>query len=465
MELESYSLAEVLAVANIHPFYVPDIQYPPDARTIQAVRKLAKTLPTEVTVDLKLQPLLQKKGLYSTIKRLIDDVSPRNTYRQSIYASTTGGGFSLKPLFFATDVFENRRQRAYFGHFLRATGVISPKDWILTVHSAGELYRSLDLTLEISENAGASVLSAGNHMSPADVSKLLAEYHVNVLAGDSSQVTQIAHYISTLPQTEQDQIKLDKIIYTSETLTVAQRMHIKATLGPIKICSIFGSAEAGPWAVSSPDLSRGGAITSQADFVFDTRATQIEIMSPAIGEHDSTPCTMPEGESGLVAQTSLMRLRNPLVRYMTGDVGSLHPLPEHARSLVSKSDWPYLRVLRLEGRDRRFSFEWDGEYIEFEGLSALMDDAQLGVLQWQVALDKMEPSQEASLQIRLLCSPRKDNDALLPEEALVGCIRTYFHVYAANEHRFQITFANGLGEFEKSSTGRKVIKFVDRYSS
>lgn len=299
-------------------------------------------------------------------------------------------------------------------------------------------------------------------MSPAGVTRLLVKYHINVLAGDSSQVVQIVHYLSTLPQEERRRVKLDKVIYTSEVLTAAQRAHVMAVLGAVKICSMLGSAEAGPWAVSSPDLDDKETVTSHADFVFDTRAMLVEILDASFSEAGCNPTPLPEGEHGIIVQTSLSRLRNPVVRYVTGDVGSLHALPERARAVVPEADWPHLRVLRLEGRDRRFSFDWDGEYIVFEDLTALMNREECGILQWQVVLDKMEPSLESSLEIRLLLSPR--SELLLSEDAVVEQIRTFVHAYPANDHRFRMTFVQDLGGFERSSTGRKVIKFVDRYS-
>ncbi|KID74224.1 hypothetical protein MBR_06323, partial [Metarhizium brunneum ARSEF 3297] len=481
MAPENYTLSDVLAVAKSHPFYDQDIQYPPDSETIEKLREQSREQPE--SDGLKLQPLLRKKDLYTTIERLVNDPSPQNTYRHSIYASITGGGFGSKPLFFATDVHENRRHRAQFGELLRATGVVKHGDWILTTHCAGELYRysrppvepsarfadqqtrSLDLMLEILENAGASVLSAGNHMPPEEVIHLLIKYHINVLAGDSSQVAQLIHRISGLAPESRALLRLDKIIYTSEVLTAAQRAHIKTVLGNhVKICSIMGSAEAGPWALSNPDLTGQEAHTSQADFIFDTRAMLLEVLSPSSqqGEGGSDPAPVPEGHEGIVVQTSLSRLRNPLVRYDTGDIGSLHPLPAQARGLVPEEYWPFLRVLRFQGRDRRFSFDWDGEYLDFVDLTALLNAEACGVLQWQVILDKLEPSLESSLEIRLLRSP--PNVKLLPEQELAERIRTFVHAYSANEHRFRLVFVDGLDGFERSSTGRKVIKFIDRYN-
>ena len=306
------------------------------------------------------------------------------------------------------------------------------------------------------------MLGAGSHMPPADVVRILSDYHVNILSGDSSQVVQIVHHISTLPHEKQGKLRIQKIIYTSETLTVAQRSHIHAVLGSVSICSIMGSAEAGPYAVSNPDITGSNASEGYEDFIFDTRATLIEILPMSSSVQGGNTEPLPQGEPGIIVQTSLARLRNPVVRYITGDIGSLHPLPEHARALIPAADWPHLRILRFRGRDRRFSFEWDGEYIEFQGLATLMNNAECGILQWQVILDKMESSLEASLEIRLLCLPR--DESLLSESALVHRIETFFHVYPANNHRFQLIFLDSLAKFDLSSTGRKVIKFINRFN-
>ncbi|KAI1495907.1 hypothetical protein F5X99DRAFT_414643 [Biscogniauxia marginata] len=464
MDPDVYSLQDVLAIARIHPFYCPETEYPPNASAVDAARKRAAEL--SATIDLKLFPLLWKKDLYTTIERLVNDTSPNNTYRHSIYASITGGGFGSKPLFFATDASENRRQRATYGRLLRALGVVTPGDWVLTVHSTGELYRALDLVLEVLENAGASVLSAGNQMLAPKVAGLLAKYHINVLTGDSSQVVQIVHHISTLPREERDQIKLDKIIYTSEVLTLAQRALIGRVLGKIRICSMFASAEAGPVAASNPDIAGSSTIPGSVDFIFDTRTMLVEIFPSACTESDSSISNpLPDGEQGIVVQTSLTRLRNPLVRYVTGDIGSLHPLPDHARSLLSETGWHHLRVLRLVGRDRRFSFDWDGEYIEFGGLTSLME-MEHAVLQWQVILGTVKPSQESSIEVRVLCATLdKEEDSLSTKQRIAIRLTDFLRVYDKNCHRFQLKFVESMDGFERSETGRKVIKFIDYYNN
>ncbi|VUC28069.1 unnamed protein product [Clonostachys rosea] len=459
-----FSLAEVLAVAERHPFYAPGVQYPPHKDAILAIRE--QVAARAHTPDLSSQPLLWKSSLYKTIERLVDDTDPQNTFRQGIYASTTGGGSSPKPLFFATDVAENRQQRLAFGRFLGTVGLVTERDWVVTIHSAGELYRSLDLTLELLENGGASVLAAGQFMLPEAVINLIIKYHANVLAGDSTQIVNMVHYISSLPKSEREKFKLDKIIYTSESLTPGQRAQIHSVLGAdLMICSLLGSAEAGPYGFSCPNITgknqSGDGTAAYEDFVFDTRLTLMEILPATVDEQDEnqTPSPIPDGEKGAIAQTSLIRLRNPLVRYMTGDVGSLHDLPEQARSFVSQSAWPHLKVLRLYGRDRRFSFEWSGNYFEFSTLNLLMNEEIAGILQWQVILEKMvESPLESRLEFRILLT-RGNGGA---KEKISDRIKKFCYVDASLERKFGILFVNDMGDFVRSPGARKVIKFVDR---
>ncbi|KAG5659630.1 hypothetical protein KAF25_002189 [Fusarium avenaceum] len=432
-----YSLQEVLAVARIHPFY-SDVEYPPDRNTVETVTKQAATS-------------------YNVIERLVKDHSRDNTYRRSVYTSVTGGGSGSQTLFFATDVLENRVHRANFGRLLRNTGVIKDDDWVLSTHWGGHLYRSLDLTCEILENAGASVLAAGITMPLTKVIHNLQDFRVNVLAGDSSQIISIVQYISTLPSSERYKIKLNKIIYTSESLTAAQRKHVHTILGCVKICSMVGSSEAGPYGVSNPDLTEVDPSADCTDFIFDTRMNIFEIL-PLSCTQMSGLAPLSDGEKGMIAQTSLARLRNPLVRYMTGDIGSLHPLSAKAHAHIPKDEWPYMRVLRLYGRDCRFSFDWDGGYFDFRVLGEIMQQDDLGILQWQIILDRMESSPESLLEIRLLCC----QDPIYREAAIVQ-LRYFFDVTGGNEHRFRVVFVEGLDGFKLSETGRKVVKFINRF--
>lgn len=325
----------------------------------------------------------------------------------------------------------------------------------------------MDLMAEIFENGGASVLCGGSYMSTSSVAKALADYHVTVLAGDSSQIVNTVDYISTLPHEERERIQIKKVIYTSEMLTPAQRSFIVEVLAGVKIYSIYGSSEAGPWAISSPDLKDSQSPENSQDFVFDTRSMVVEILDSSILDDEITSTSglvpIPEGEPGIIVQTSLHRLRNPLVRYVTGDIGSIHPLPEHYRSKVPNTDRDFFRVLRLYGRDRRFSFEWDGMYFEFENLAALLGHEDCGILQWQVILGRLESSPTSTVETRVFRPSH--SSSMISEAALTERIMSFFNAFSGNRPRLSVTFVKDKKDFVRSGTGNKVMKFVDRFNN
>lgn len=322
--------------------------------------------------------------------------------------------------------------------------------------------RSLDLTQEILENAGASVLSAGHNMSPDDVTSALAHFHVNAISGDGSQVIRVIDYISTLPAEKRQQIKLNKIIYTSEPLTPAQRAYITATLGPVEICSLLGSSEAGPWAVGKPSLTGAQPSAGANDFIFDTRMMLIEILDPSTldGNNAQDGKAVPDGTPGIIVQTSLLRLRNPLVRYVSGDMGSLHPLPDTASTMIDPDELKHLRVLRLYGRDSRFSFKWYGAYYEFDNIVTFMQTEKWGILQWQIVLDRLESSPQLTLEIRIFRS--STDDRLVSEITLVEELERFFFVQLENRPLFQVKFLPDQTTFERSGTAAKIIRFVNK---
>lgn len=213
----------------------------------------------------------------------------------------------------------------------------------------------------------------------------------------------------------------------------------------------------GTWAVGCFELT-GPQEDDTADFIFDTRNMIVEVMPL---EFDLStrhcPCRIVEGEAGVLIVTSLQRLRNPLVRYITGDIGSIHPLPPSASSHLGQ-DAVYLRVLRLHGRDIRSSFEWQGEYFELNKLDKLMSTPAWGIVRWQIVLTSDQSNVEY-VEIRLMRA--SGIDGFVARKAIYERLKEYFYVQAQNESLFQVNLRTP-DDFIRSSTGNKVIKLVDR---
>ncbi|GAB1195951.1 hypothetical protein APSETT444_005216 [Aspergillus pseudonomiae] len=281
----------------------------------------------------------------------------------------------------------------------------------------------------------------------------LNQYHVNVVAGDAGQVVQLVRYIDTLPVGQKASLQIRKVLYTSEPMTPAQKNFINSVLGEVTIYSVIGSAEAGPWAASNPLLTNHNTASSAADFIYDTRTMLLEVL----------PLSFQDTDVKSYCDERRTRLRNSLVRYVCGDVASLHPLSAEARTRLPAEDAERYRIVHIYGRDKRLSFDWYGEYFEFDTVQALMRQASWGILQWQVILWTKPEGLDNCLEVRLLRASASDGN-LLSEADLIKEIKHFFMVFDFNEDLFQLKFLTGLDGFVRSATGRKVANFVDRTS-
>ncbi|KAI9933325.1 hypothetical protein ASPWEDRAFT_43113 [Aspergillus wentii DTO 134E9] len=275
-------------------------------------------------------------------------------------------------------------------------------------------------------------------MPVPNVVDALIKYRVNVLSGGSSQILQVISYITSLEQEKRDALKINKIIFTSQVLGRPQRDFIRSVLGPVNICSVLGSAEAGPWAIANLALT-GEPGDDAIEYIYDTRKMVIEVLPLEATDSNSAQylTELPQGSVGVIVQTSLQRLRNPQVRYITGDVESLYPLSASVRDAVPAEEAPYLRMIRVCGRDKRFSFKWVGRYFEFHTIRETMRTSNWEVLQWQLILSVKKPSPEMILEVRLL---RAATDNQSSEEELTEKLKEVFVVVRNSEHLFKVTF-------------------------
>ena len=328
-------------------------------------------------------------------------------------------------------------------------------------------FRALDLTTQGIEEAGGTVLCAG-HLMPHEKSfATCAKYRVNVITGDSALILSFAHYVASLPSDTRSSLKITKIIYTCEMMTRPKREYLISVFGPVAFFSIFASAETGPFAAANFNMT-GQPDDDTADLIFDTRAMIIEVLS-LTSEFLNSKSDVPPAESemasdgtpGHLVLTSLQRLKNPLVRYISGDVGSVHPLPESAALQIDPGSRKHLKILRLHGRDQRFSFKFLGEYFEFDKLSRIMQTEEWGILHWQLIIEHgtvWEGSDSAELRV-MRCSQHPE---IISNEELIGQLGDVFFISALTEKLFRAVFVDDAQGFERSETSNKVIRFIDR---
>jgi phenylacetate-coenzyme A ligase PaaK-like adenylate-forming protein len=313
------------------------------------------------------------------------------------------------------------------------------------------------------EHAGASALPAGHLAPPERLVGICEAYRPTILTGDTSQIVQFASYVES--KRVGASIKFDKIMYTSEPMSRQQMSFVQKVFGRaeanLHVVSVYGSAETGVWAFGNSAINITQVEDSSA-LIFDSKHMIVEVMPLDFHtkpENRKLPCKLELEKVGFLVVTSLQRLRNPLVRYFTGDIGSVHLLPDSARSQIS-GDSESLRVLRLYGRDIRHSISWQGEYFDLSQIQKAMSDPSWGILQWQVVADHdISYSNCESLEVRLM---RADGfKGLISLAELTSKLKRMFCVHELNEHLFHIKMASSE-EFIRSGTGNKVIRFVEK---
>ncbi|KAL8942520.1 MAG: hypothetical protein Q9216_001621 [Gyalolechia sp. 2 TL-2023] len=150
-----------------------------------------------------------------------------------------------------------------------------------------------------------------------------------------------------------------------------------------------------------------GDADDSVDFIFGKRSMLVEGLSLAV-DPQSLPSAqdadwVSEEVVGRLILTSLQRLRNRMVRYVSGDVGSLHPLSPEVASQFSVEMREHLQMLRLYGRHKRFSFKWLGDYYEFDQMDKVMHSPEWGVLQYQIIVsDDAAMEGPDHLEVRIL---------------------------------------------------------------
>jgi phenylacetate-coenzyme A ligase PaaK-like adenylate-forming protein len=447
------TLQEILLRASTHPIYIPllqDAEFYRERHTDDGERSNAITARP---VSLRDYPFLPKEHLasFSTLMHTDPD------FLRSAYLPPSGGtGCGPTQFYFVTDTSENRDQRVQFASMLSQLRVITDDDIILNLHGGGIMYRSQELIGNLVDLAGGTELSVGSNASDMAVLQAAQQFRPNTLSATSSRMLQFAQHVSTLP--EHERVTIRKIIYTSEPLLPAREKYLQSVLGVETIASIYGSAEAGPCFASSP-AKIGVQTTSFREFVFDKTIVVVEI----VGDDgtviaDSLGMSEGWGQVGEIVITSRCRLRNPLVRYQTGDLGSLQPF--HG---TDNGELDY-HCLHSHGRNSAKSWTVNGEYFDIKELeNTIFNKSEYGVLDWQVVIEPVPVEEREDgmavdgLEFRVVSKRRLDDKTLdrLRQDVVDNTVGSQVRVLMRR------TEYEGL---ERGSLARKVMKVVDRRS-
>ncbi|KAF8449528.1 hypothetical protein BDZ91DRAFT_618157, partial [Kalaharituber pfeilii] len=208
-------------------------------------------------------------------------------------------------------------------------------DIVLSLHHGPPMYRGLSVEALIIEDAGATELHIGAAAPDSLAMQIAKQFGATVVTASSSRLLQFARYVKGVRDQGGEAVDIKKVIYTSETLQRHQEHYLVDALRAEVVGSTYGSTESGEWAVLVNGVELDGeesASNTSRMFAFDRRLVVAEIISEdgtvLAASTDACLDSMDDRKPpvGEIVLTSLCKWRNPLVRYRTGDIGSLHPL-------------------------------------------------------------------------------------------------------------------------------------------
>ncbi|KAL1409568.1 hypothetical protein Q8F55_003553 [Vanrija albida] len=404
------TLDDILAAAASHPVYAPLLD--------------GEAAPPPLAAF----PLLTKAHLIATVPPLL--APPHLT---STYLSPTGGTRTgPRPLFVPTDTSDNRKQRYLYAALLRATRTLGESSVVLNLHGGAPMYRSGDLTSSMIDLAGGTELAAGIHATPAEALGYARQFGADTVFAAGSRLVALATWADTHPASAHT---FHTALFTSEPLSQKQEAFVRRALGVRAIGSVYGSAECGPVAVAPPCAEPGGEART---FVVDRSMFVVEIVRDGevlASSVDPRPAAHAVGE---VVLTSLVRYRNPIVRYRTGDYGVIRA--------DENPDWV---SVELHGRDKDLYFQVATEYIDVATVEKVM--ARYAVLQWQVVLGAGE-----SVEFRAVFDGEGG-----PVQERADAVKAEICDHILGHDIPVAVLAVGYDQLEKGSMARKVRKIVD----
>ncbi|KAA8898497.1 hypothetical protein FN846DRAFT_207415 [Sphaerosporella brunnea] len=449
-----FTLDEILLRASTHPMYA------------HLLGDNHRNNEGESKIRLDDFPTVDKAHLISGFAKLLE-TDP--TALHAAYLSPTGGTrWGSKQLYFVSDARENRLQRVeHAERVLRTLGVFTPTDIVVNLHGAGSMYRSLDLIGALIEYSGATDLSVGVVTTYDPVVLFTELFRANVVTGTASRVLEFAEYIAAHPEHFSKVATLTKVVYTSETMTRPQELFLRRVLKNVEwVASIYGSAEAGPWAATKPQRDVQPEIREWNEFVFDSELMVVEIMDPdgstvladSRAINTGGPDVEPEdsGSVGEIVLTSLSRARNPLVRYRTGDLGSLSRYVSPDAEGGSSSS---LCCLRFRGRAPEKSFDLDGDYMDVaEFQQRVFSKTEYRVIEWQVIIDSFgEAGCKIRLEFRVVAEGgdegRQEWEEKVQKDIVDNVVGPQIQVVVRKVDYTQL---------ERGKVARKVVKVLDR---
>ncbi|MBF0407203.1 MAG: hypothetical protein HQM10_07610 [Candidatus Riflebacteria bacterium] len=221
------------------------------------------------------------------------------------YVSRSGGSTG-EPKFSIYDGHDWEQMISNAVRLFRATG-IRPKDRLANCFLSGDLYGSFVSFDHINVRMGVTNFAFGRNVKPEVFLKVWKTFKLNAIQGVPSLIMPFLRALKTI----EPGFFLEKYLYAGEPLSSVDREWLVKELKIKNIASIIGANDGGQIAFQCGHLT-GRKHHVNDDFNF------IEIV-------DESGKRVPDGESGRILITSLLKYAAPLIRYEIGDLGRIIP--------------------------------------------------------------------------------------------------------------------------------------------
>jgi len=302
-----------------------------------------KGLRIETTADLGRIPLL-------TREEMEENMPPRSEGLGTGpwaggYVSRSGGSTGT-PKFSVYDRQDWEAMIACGAEVFRGLG-LRTSDRLGNFMLAGDLYGSFVSFDHVNYRLGLATFGFAGNSKPETFVEVWRKFHINAVEGIPSSLLPFLRRAKEL----EPRLALETVVYAGSPMSAADLGWLKTALSARRVSSVIGANDGGPLGYQCASM-RGAWHHAIDEFNW------IEIV-------DEKGRPLPDGETGRIAITSLLKFAYPLIRYAIGDAGRivqgtcLCGRPARRFELVGRCD-DALAVGNLKVRHRDFVAAFKG---------------------------------------------------------------------------------------------------------
>jgi len=366
--------------------------------------------------------ILTKEKLH---EQLIQLKSIDNQWNQNVYVSSSGGSGG-KRLFFATDIKQNQLQREILVKMMIEENIISDTDICLNLFQSNNIYRSFEIFNDFCSIANCTTLPMSANTRDEDILEIIEYFKPNILMGSPYRLMQLAFFIEK--QSEKKEIKFEKIYFACESLDQIKQNYFKRIFNCSIYIGFYGSAETGVFACQSPKYS------STKIYLYPKQLVNIEIINSKI------------------IVTNLIRKRNQLIRFDTGDLGQI----------ISDNKNDKYGLIEVFSSQRLIMI--GNDVLSKSDIEETMK--QIDLIEWQLIIDYVSntKNKQILLLFRYVKSKSISNEIL--EKNILNYLQKFFdHSLTTLSEKLILQFESiQFNDLIRDKTSNKLLKIIDKRS-